>query len=226
LVLKAGDAHHPQAAEALATLCRAYWPPLYAFLRRKGIPPHDAQDLTQGFFLHLLEKNKLAQLEPEGGKFRSFLLTAFKNYLADEQARAQTQKRGGGRTIVSLDALRGAERWCAEPADEADPEKIFERRWALTLLERVLATLELECVREGKKERFGQLCPYLLAEDDAPPYAEAGRRLGMTDGAVKVAVLRLRQRYRELFREEIAHTVADKSDIQGEMRHLFEVLRG
>lgn len=215
-----------KAQEALAALCRIYWYPLYAYVRRQGHAPHDAQDLTQGFFAHLLANHRLAQVSPEKGKFRSFLLASLRNFLADERDRALRQKRGGGQTILSIDAPEAETRYRDEPADLRDPEKIFERRWAMTLLERALDRLQRESAGQGKAQRFDQLHVFLTGEPDSPSYAEVGRRLDLTEGAVKVAVLRLRHHYQDLIRAEIAQTVADESEIDEEMRYLFAALRG
>ena len=224
VVLLAGQASSGPSQEALATLCRAYWFPLYAYLRRQGKAPHDAQDLTQSFLLHLLEKNALSRVQREKGKFRSFLLASLQYFLADERDKERAQKRGGGVTFISLDNQETEDRYRAEPADNMDPAKVFERRWATTLLERTLARLEAEFAGAGRKERFEQLQVFLLGEPTTVTYAEAGKRLGIREGAVKVAVLRLRQRYRELLRAEIASTVAKEEEVDEEMRHLFAAL--
>jgi RNA polymerase sigma-70 factor (ECF subfamily) len=226
VVLRAGESNGAKAQEALATLCQSYWYPLYAYLRRHGESPHDAEDLTQDFFLHLLEKQRLGQVQREKGKFRSFLLASLQNFLSDQWDKSRAQKRGGGASLLSLDAARAEERYQLEPADTLDPQKIFERRWALTVLERVLARLEVEYAEAGKQERFAQLQHLLLQEGDSGSYAEVGRQLGMSEGAVKMAVLRLRQRSRELFRAEIAHTVGSEDEIEDEVRHLFAAIAG
>jgi len=224
VVLLARQNSSEQSREALATLCRAYWFPLYAFLRRQGKSPHDAEDLTQGFLLHLLEKDALSRVQREKGKFRSFLLASLQYFLADERDKQMAQKRGGGAKLVELDNHDAEERYLAELADNLDPAKVFERRWATTLLERVLAKLETEFAEPGRRERFQQLQVFLLGEPKTISYAEAGKRLGIKEGAVKVAVLRLRQRFGELLRAEIASTVATPEEVEDELRHLFATL--
>jgi RNA polymerase sigma-70 factor (ECF subfamily) len=226
VVLLAGQNPSPQSEQALATLCRTYWYPLYAFIRRQGHNPHDAQDLTQGFFVHLLEHHRLGQVRREKGKFRSFLLASLRNFLADQRDKAQTQKRGGQASIISLDAQTAEDSYRLEPADTLDSEKLFERRWALTVLQRALDRLEAEYASRGMQERFHQLQRLLLGEDGSATYSEIGNRLGMSEGAVKMAVLRLRQRGRELFRTEIAATVATEEEIDDEVRNLSAVLAG
>src|SRR5436190_8334264 len=198
VVLLAGQSSSEKSREALATLCRAYWFPLYAYLRRQGKSPHDAQDLTQAFLLHVVEKHTLSRVRPEKGKFRSFLLASLQYFLADERDKQQAQKRGGGATFIPLDTDQAEERYSAEPADKLDPAKLFDRRWALTLLERALNRLEAEFAGPGRKDRFEQLQVFMLGEPTTTTYAEAGKRLGIREGAVKVAVMRLRQRFREV----------------------------
>ena len=224
LVLLAGKSSSPTSSEALATLCRAYWYPLYAFVRRQGYSPHDAEDLTQGFFAHLLEQHRVGQARREKGRFRSFLLAALRNFLADQRDKAMAQKRGGTATMISLDAERAEERYHLEPADERDPEKLYERQWALTVLDRVLVRLETEYTAAGRLDRFELLQPLLLGEDHALAYAEIGRRLNMSVAAVKMAVLRLRMHSRELFRAEIANTVAEPGEIGDEVKRLSAAL--
>ena len=220
-MLAAGQHGSPQAADALEQLCRAYWYPLYAFVRRQGYGVDDAQDLTQGFFSHILSRRFLVRASRDKGKFRSFLLGALKFFLADELAKLQAQKRGGGQTLVFLDAHSAEERYRLEPVELRDPEKLFERRWAITLLDRVLQRLEAEFAQAGKDRLFGQLRDFLLGDSGSRTYQQAAAALGMTEGAVKLAVHRLRQRYRELFHEEIAQTVADPSEVEDELRHVF-----
>ena len=222
-MLSAG-ADSPHSQEALETLCQIYWYPIYAYLRRGGKSPADAEDLTQGFLFHLCQNNRLGTVGQEKGKFRSFLLVSLKHFLMDEAQKARAQKRGGGQTIVSLDAATAEERYALEPPDVLDPEKVFERRWALTMLERTLARLKAECESQEKRERFELLRDYLLGDPSAETYAEVGQRLGLGEGGVKSAVSRMRQRYRELFREEIANTVANEGEIEQETRHLFAIL--
>ena len=224
IVLKAGGECSAQSQEALAKLCDAYWYPLYAFVRRQGKSLHDAEDLTQGFFLHLFEKNGLDKVRPEKGRFRSFLLASLKHFLADEWEKSTAQKRGGGVSVVSFEVANAEERYRSEPVEQSDPEKLYERRWAITLLDRVLVRLEGEFAAAGRKDRFDQLHIFLSGDRENVTYGEAASRLGMTEGAVKIAVLRLRQRYRELLLTEVANTVASEKEVKEEMRHLFAVL--
>jgi len=224
LVLAAAGTADARGREALAKLCQVYWYPLYAFVRRQGHGPHDAQDLTQEFFVRLLEKDYLGDIDRAKGKFRSFLLVALKHFLCKEWARAKTLKRGGGHTLVSLDTLSAEDRYRREPQDNATPEKLFERRWALTVLDRVLTRLNEEYETTGKRAVFEQLQGCLTGNSDSLPYAELAARLGMTEGAVKVVVHRLRQRYRGVLRDEIAQTVADPAEINDEIRQLFSAL--
>jgi len=212
------------AHAALSTLCRAYWYPLYAYVRRQGSSPHDAQDLTQEFFARLIEKGWLDAVARERGRFRSFLLAAMKHFLANERDKAQAQKRGGGVIWLSIDDAIAEGRYREEPIETATAEKLFERRWACTLLEQVLARLREEMVEAGKDAHFEMLKGCLAGEK--PRHAEIAAQLGMTEGAVKVAVHRLRDRYRALIRAEIAQTVAHPSEIDDELRHLFAALSG
>ena len=221
VVLLAGQSESEKSRGALAKLCQAYWFPLYAYLRRQGKTAQDAQDLTQGFLLHLLEKHTLSRVHPERGKFRSFLLASLQYYLAGERDKEQAQKRGGGAVHITLDSENAEELYDQTAADTLDPAKVFERRWATTLLERTLCRLEAEFASPERKARFEQLQVFLLGDPASLSYAEAGKRLGMREGAVKVAVLRLRQRFRELLRSEIASTVASEEEVEEEMRHLF-----
>jgi len=224
VVLRAGQTSSDQSHDALATLCRAYWFPLYAFLRRQGKSPPDAEDLTQGFLLHLLEKDTLSRVRREKGKFRSCLLASLQYYLASERDKQLAQKRGGGATFVELDAADAEERYQAELADHRDPANYFDRRWATTLLERALDRLESEHAEPERTRRFRELQVFLLGEPKTISYVEAGKRLGIKEGAVKVAVLRLRQRFGELLRVEVAETVTSPADVEDEMRHLFASL--
>ena len=224
LVLAAarGDAT-PRAAAAMEELCRSYWYPLYAFIRRRGYASHEAEDLTQGFFARLLDKHGLAGIDPAKGKFRAFLLAALKHFLANERDRAAAQRRGGGATIIRLDGLDAETRYGLEPAHELTPERLFERRWALTVLEQVLARLQAEFTAGGRGALFDALKDF-LAGSGSRPYARVAEELKMTEGAVKVAVHRLRRRYRELLREEIAQTVADPREIDEEIGYLLGCL--
>jgi DNA-directed RNA polymerase specialized sigma24 family protein len=224
VVLAAGQEDTPQSASALEQLCRTYWYPLYAYVRRQGYDVADAQDLTQGFFVHILSRGFLKRATPAKGKFRSFVLGALRYFLADEWAKLQAQKRGGGLTPVFLDAQTAEARYRLEPVDLMDAEKLFERRWATTLLDRVLERLEEEFAKAGRKLVYDQLRGVLLGEKGSATYAEIAAASQRTEGAVKVAVCRLRERYRELFREEVAQTVAEPSEVNDEVRHLFAVL--
>ena len=220
----AGRADSTHARDALEKLCRNYWLPIYVFVRRQGHGPHDAQDLTQEFFARLLEKNFLAGVHREKGRFRSFMLASVKHFLANEWDKATAQKRGGGQVPISIDAVLGESSFGLEPADAVTAEKIYERRWALALLEQVLRRLREEYTRDGKEKQFEQLKPTLTEASRSVPYAEIAVRLGTSEGAVKVAVHRLRQRYRELLRAEIADTVANTSETDDEIRNLFAAL--
>jgi RNA polymerase sigma-70 factor (ECF subfamily) len=224
IVLAAGESRNPESDRALEELCRTYWYPLYAFLRRRGYEAPDAQDFTQAFFLSLLERKSLRQVAPAKGKFRSFLLASLIHFLANESARAHRLKRGGGQELLSLDLASAESRYAGEPADPSTPEKIYERHWALALLKQTLDHLCREYEAAGKGVLFEQLQGSLTGEKNLPPYAELAIRLGMTEGAIKVAVHRLRQRYRELLRAEIAQTVASPAEIDDEIRCLFAAL--
>ncbi len=225
-VLQAGHQGTTQARDALDRLCQTYWYPLYAFVRRRGHNPHDAQDLTQEFFARLLQKHWLADVNRERGRFRSFLLAAMKHFLANEWDKAQAQKRGGGQKCIELDAASAEERYALEPVDNATADRIFERRWAMTLLDQVLARLRAEHVRAGKERQFETLKGALTGSRSMQPYSELALQLGLSEGAVKVAVHRLRQRYREVLREEIANTVSTEDEVEEELLHLFKVLGG
>ena len=222
-MLAAGHGDSTQARDALAQLCQTYWYPLYAYLRRQGYSTSDAEDLTQEFFARLIEKRKLADLTHEGGRFRSFLLTALNHFLVDEWKRGQAQKRGEHR-VISLDAQDAENRYLREPADPLTPEKLFEQNWALALLDTVFLRLQQEYQRAGKAGLFADLKPCLTGERSAAPYAELATRLRMPENTVKVTVHRLRQRYRALLREEVAHTVSSPDEIEGELRDLFRAL--
>jgi RNA polymerase sigma factor (sigma-70 family) len=212
------------AHQALGSLCQVYWYPLYAFVRRQGRTPHDAQDLTQEFFARLIEKEWLGDVHRERGRFRAFLLAAMKHFLANEWDKDRAQKRGGGAQIISIDDDTAEARYLHEPIDTATAEKLYDRRWALTLLDQVLARLRGEMEGSGKLKQFEALKGCLAGEKH--PYAELGASLGMTEGAVKVAVHRLRERYRNLIRAEIAQTVEDPKELEDELRHLFAALAG
>jgi RNA polymerase sigma-70 factor (ECF subfamily) len=222
VVLKARDQKLPQATEALETLCNNYWYPLYAFVRRQGRSPHDAEDLTQAFFERLLERNYLADVNQAKGKFRSFLIASLKHFLANEWDRANAQKRGGGKTVISIDRDAAENAYQFEPADTLSADRIFERRWAMTLLERTLQRLAAEY--ESKKQLFEELKSTITGDQGGAAYVEIAKRLGSSEGAIKVAAHRLRQRYREVLRAEIAETVSDREEVDDELRHLFAAL--
>jgi RNA polymerase sigma factor (sigma-70 family) len=225
VVLAAGRSDTTRARAALENLCQTYWHPLYAYVRRRGYSPADAQDLTQEFFARLLERNAVATVAPDKGRFRSFLLASMNHFLADEWDKSRAQKRGGGR-VISLD-LQTAETRLDEPsARDLTPEQAFERRWTITLLEQVYRKLEAEYGQEGKGQVFEVLRPALAGASRDAPYAELARRLDVTEGAVKVAVHRLRRRYRALLRETIADTVSGPDEVEDELRYLFRTLSG
>ena len=226
VVLAAGHQSLPEADEAMATLCQTYWYPLYAYVRRQGHSPHDAQDLTQEFFARFLEKGFIDEVRRERGRFRSFLLAALKHFLANEWDRARALKRGGGRELISLDEQEAECRYALEPKDELSPDRIYERRWAMLLLERVLDRLKRESGEAGKARQFDLLKESLSGGKESLPYADIARQLKTTEDAVKVAVHRLRRRYRELLRAEIAETVATADEVEDEVRYLFSVLSG
>jgi RNA polymerase sigma factor (sigma-70 family) len=206
---------------ALEELAGAYWFPLYAYIRRQGRPAAEAEDLTQGFFARLLEKKSLAAADPQKGRFRSFLLASLKNFMANEWDRSVTLKRGGGKPLIALDALDAEARYAVEPADDLTPERLFERRWAMAVLDQVLARLEQEYRDRRAAETFEALKGCLAGAADAATHASVARRLGMTEGAVKVAAHRLRKRYRDILREEIAETVASPDLVDEEIRYLL-----
>ena len=226
IVAAAGGRPSPESREALAALCQTYWYPLYAYVRSHGRRAQDAEDLTQEFFATLLEKGYLQAADRERGRFRSFLLTAFKRFLGKEQERANAQKRGGGKTILSIDFQTGEGRYQREPSHDWTPERVFDRRWALTILEQVLARLAAEYAAKQKGRLWEQLQPYLTGTAGAPSYAAVASVLGITEGAVKVAVHRMRRRYRELLREEIVQTVDSPQEVDDELTLLLAALRG
>ena len=222
LVLAAGDPSRKEARSALVSLCENYWYPLYAYLRRRGYSPDQAQDLTQEFFVRVLEGRYLDRADPEKGRFRSFILTSLKFFVADEGDRDRAQKRGGG-TVEPLEFPPGEERYQREPAHDETPERIFQRRWALSVIDRVVDKLREEFEHHGRPEHFERLKMFLLGHSDAP-YAALAREMNTSEGALKVAIHRLRKRYRELFRQEIADTVADPAEVESELRFLAAVL--
>ncbi len=224
VVLAAQDKSSPSSAEALEAICRAYWSPLYALVRRQGHAPHDAQDLTQEFFARLLEKNFLHAADREKGRLRTFLHVALKRFLANEWDRARAQKRGGGVTPVCFDTAVAEQRYLQHGATAESAERIYERQWAMTLLEQALARLRADYVAGGKREEFELLKSTLIAERGAIPYAELAAQLPSTEGATRVAVHRLRKKFRELFRATIADTVNDVAEVEDEVRHVAGLL--
>ncbi len=217
-----GDA---TAHEALSQLCENYWYPLYAYARRRVADVADAQDLTQAFFVDLLERNAVAVATPERGRFRAFLLTAFQHFLSKQREKAQALKRGGGRTPLSLDFATADSTIGIEPATHLTPEQIFDQHWALALLRQTLARLESELAQAGKQDQFDELRGFIIGEHGETTYAQAAAKLNMTEAAAKKAASRLRQRYRELLRAEIAQTVAEPADVDDEIRNLFTVFQ-
>ena len=224
-VVLTAQGESPAAQEALEKLCRTYWRPIYSFVRRKGIRPEDAEDLAQGFFALLFERKDLNTVRKEKGRLRSYLLGALKYFVADEQRRAMAIKRGKGQRLIPLEELRDDERIEMEPADPLTAEMIYERRWASTVLERVLSRLKDEYRAAGNAALFDSLKQLLPDEPGAPSQAEIATHLGMTENALRQAFYRFRQRYQSLLREEIAHTVATPGDIEDELRHLIAVIR-
>jgi RNA polymerase sigma-70 factor (ECF subfamily) len=224
VVLKARDGVSPQAVQALERLCRTYWFPLYAHVRRQGHRAHDAQDLVQGFFARLLRGNFLENVGPRKGKFRSFLLAALNHFLSDEWDKVRAEKRGGGQTFISLDELHAEDLYLAEPDSGASAERIFDQRWALTLLAHAFARLREESAAADKTREFDQLKIFLSTPTNDGGYEAVAAELEMPVATVGVKVHRLRQRYGELIRAEIAHTVASPADIEEEMGHLFDAV--
>ena len=215
----------PTAGEALEKLCRIYWRPIYGFVRLQNVEPEEAKDLTQGFFALLLERRDLDTVRKEKGRLRSYLLTSLKHFLTNERSRARAIKRGGGQRLIPLEEFRERERVGFEPADMASADQLYDRNWALTVLDQVLARLGDEYRADGKMALFDQLQKSLTDDPDRPSQADTAREFGMTENAVKQACHRLRLRYRQLLREEIAHTVMVPGDIEDELRHLIAVLR-
>lgn len=223
VVLSARDAASPHSAEALEKLCRAYWYPLYAYARWRG-HSHDAEDLTQEFFARLLQKRYLDAVERERGRFRTFLLVAFKRFLADEWDRVRSQKRGGGVAPVCFDTELAEKLYENEPPPKWPADKMYEQRWALALLEQTMQRLRDEFERAGKTAEFDRLKKFLAVSRDEIPHAAAAAELGVSEGALRVTVHRLRKRFRQIFREEIGHTVARDEDVDEELRHLVAVM--
>lgn len=226
IVVSAGHQSSPDADTALETLCRTYWYPLYAFARRRGSSPEDAADRTQEFFSRLLEKEYLASADREKGRFRAFLLTMFKRFLSKEREREQARKRGGGWKRLSIDVEAGERRYGHEPADDWTPEALYERRWALTLLEQVIERLQRDYEAKGKGRLFELCKPFLTGTGAGPPYENIARDLDMNETAVRVAVHRLRDRYRELLTREVAQTITEEGAVDEELNYLRSAVRG
>jgi RNA polymerase sigma-70 factor (ECF subfamily) len=224
LVLTAGGEATAGSRAALSELCELYWRPVYAFARRQGFDVHEAEDMTQAFFARLLEKHVVQAADPQRGRFRSFLLASFKHFIANERDRARAQKRGSGQVIVGLDVESAEARYSSEPVDTLTPEALFERQWALSVLDRVLAALRDECVKAGKATVFDAVRDLLAGDRNPGGYAALAGSLGTTEGALKVHVHRLRRRYRELLRAEIEGTVSDTSEVDDEIGYLMAVV--
>lgn len=224
IVLAAGQAVSQESTRALESLCETYWLPVYAYVRRVVARVEDAQDLTQGFFTHLLEKDAIAKADPERGRFRAFLLTALKNFLVNERHKARAEKRGGGKGALSLDFDSGESRCQIEPSHELTPERLYERRWVLTLLDLVLEQLRIELAEAGKESHFEKFKAALTGEMASTEYEQVAEALGISAAAAKQAAYRMRKRYRELFRLEVARTVADDSEVDDEIGRLLESL--
>jgi len=225
LILQAARPDSPAGKEAFGRLYSDYWPPLYSYVRRRGFSPEEAEDITQGFFTRLLERQALADLQRDGGRFRSFLLTALANFLSNEWDRMNAQKRGSGQKPVPLELCDGENRFAAlQVPDCVTPETIFEKQWVFTLLEHAMARLREECIKTGKGELFADLRIYLQGDRQGPSYSETAIRHSMSETAIKVTVHRMRQRYGQLLREEIARTLNDPNDVDAELHHLMNVL--
>jgi RNA polymerase sigma-70 factor (ECF subfamily) len=224
VVFAAGTTSSPESERALQALCRTYWYPLYAYLRRCGHSPEDAQDLVQEFFQRLLTSNWISRADPNKGRFRTFLLCGLQNFLGNEWQKANRLKRGGGHSFISLDAATAEQRYALEPADLASPDKLFDRRWAMMVLEKVLARVEAEQTKTNARAQFEALRSTLLGEPSEATYQELATRFEVTESTVKSWVHRLRRRYRELLREEVARTVASPGDVQDELRHVLRAL--
>ena len=224
LVLAATRRNLSESKEAMEAICRAYWHPLYAYARRRGHSPHDAQDLTQAFFLRFLEKRWLDAADPERGRLRTYLVVAMRNFMAKEWRRASAQRRGGGLSHVPLDTEFAESRYAAIPTAPLEAEDLFDRQWALTLLDLTLGRLRAEYAAAGRKDDFDVLKACLMAARGATHYAALATELGVTEGAARVAAHRLRKRFRQVYREEIAQTLSEDTDVDAEMRHLAGVL--
>ncbi len=224
--MAAGNQSSAATQAALASLCTAYWYPLYTFVRRQGHASHDAEDLTQSFFTWLIKSDHLSVADPERGRFRSFLLATLKHFLSDERKKAQAQKRGGGQTLLSLDAAAAEERYKLEPAAPTTPEQLFDQRWAVAVMEQTVVRLRQEYVSGGRAALFDELKHFQSGEEASDSYRAVAARLGLSESAIKSAIFRLRRRHRELLREEIAHTVTAPSEIDDEIRYLISVMSG
>ena len=224
IVVEAGGSQTEGARRAMEDICQSYWKPLYAFIRRNGFSRHDAEDLTQDFLSRLMEKDSLSRVGEEKGKLRTFLLAALKNFITDFRRQQGALKRGGGKVIVSIDKEMAESHFAAEPADGNTPESLFAKHWAQTVLESVFDELETESEAAGKGDQFAVLCPFLQWNSGEGTYVEAGEKLGMKEGAIKVAVYRLRKRYREIFRARIMETVADEKEFDEEIAFFFNAL--
>ena len=224
-VLAARDGADTEARAALEGLCRTYWRPLYAYVRHQGASPDEALDLTQGYFTELLEKDFLSDVDPAKGRFRSFLLVSLRNYLSHQHERVKALKRGGGTSVLSLDSSEGEATYSLRPADTMTPEQLYERRWAMTVLDRALDRLHQECRQAGNQAQFEQLRQYLTSTEPQVPYREVGETLGMSEGAVATAVHRLRKQYGRCLRAEVAETVVDRAEVDDELRHLLGAVR-
>ncbi len=226
VVLAAGHKSSPDTVAALAALCETYWFPLYAYVRRRGHNADEAQDLTQEFFARLLEKDYVAAADPERGRFRAFLLTSFKHFLSKERDKARAQKRGGGRSPLSLDLASGESRYATGPTDTLTPEQLYDRQWAVALLDRVMRRLEEEMRQSGKADWFDRLKAFIVGGSDGATYAKTAESLGTTEAAAKMATHRMRKRYRELLRLEIAETIEHVADVEDEIGSLFATFSG
>ncbi|MFN9721395.1 MAG: RNA polymerase sigma factor [Planctomycetota bacterium] len=226
LILEAGDRTAPEADQALAELCTAYWLPLYAFARRKGYSRDDAADSTQDFFSRIIERSLLASADPHRGRFRTFLLTLFQRFLANEFEKGQAIKRGGRVALFSMDPHEGEERYAAELTDERTPDRVFEQQWAMTVLHRSVDRLRDEFTQKGKQSFFDECRSFLTGGFGDPVYAEVASRLQMSEGAMRVAVHRLRERFRDLLRQEVARTVGSEQDVDDELIALRKAIAG
>jgi len=224
LVRAAGASGTPESQVALEDLCQAYWHPLYGFIRRSGCSATEAQDLTQGFIVSLLSRDAIGLADPQRGRFRSFLLGSLNKFLVDQHRRENAQKRGGGQTIFSIDAATAEERYHREPVDQLTPEKIFQRQWAVTMLERAQARLQQSYLESGQADLLEQLMPHLRRDQDRLPYRDIAKRLNMQENAVKVAAHRLKKKYREALRSEILQTLDSPDELEDELKQLFSYL--